>query len=60
MSRLRSGKWRCIQFLDAERGVCGLVATYRCNACRETYCDECWSFHLEMTVVMKAGEDAGA
>ena len=57
MSRLRSNNWRCAQQLNPEGEICGEVATYRCNACRETYCDDCWLDHLEMTVVIK--EDAG-
>ena len=32
---------------------CGELATYRCNACREYFCDDCFTDHLEMTVVME-------
>ncbi len=56
MSKLRSNNWKCQQYLDDERGVCGEIATYRCNACKETYWDECWIDPLEMTVVVSRYE----
>ena len=54
MSKLRGNpqKHTCQQYLDKDRGVCGEPAVYRCNACREYYCLECWIDHLEMSVVM--------
>ncbi len=56
MSKLRSDKWSCQNVLEGSEKhppivVCGDIATYRCNACRQYFCDECWSFHLEMSVV---------
>lgn len=56
MSKLRSSKHLCVDWLGLDengndRGLCGEIATYRCNACKLTFCDECWSDHLEMTVV---------
>lgn len=32
--------------------VCGEPAVVRCNACKWYFCEECWSDHLEMTVVV--------
>jgi hypothetical protein len=57
MSKLRGNpkKHTCQQFLDEERGVCGDPAVYRCNACREYFCLECWIDHLEMSMVMEDG-----
>ena len=63
VSKLRSNKWRCEEQLgyDSEgkdRGICGDVAAYRCNACRKRFCLECWADHLEMSVVMENGASA--
>lgn len=55
MSKLRTDKWKCTQWLGrdngVDRGVCGDTATYRCNACRQEFCEECWLTHLEMSMV---------
>ncbi len=31
--------------------VCKRPAVICCNACKQYFCEECWSDHLEMTVV---------
>lgn len=61
MSKLRSQAWRC-----GDEGYqpfigpleCGDVAAYRCNACRECFCLECFDDHLEMTLVIIDGKIA--
>lgn len=53
MSRLRSKKWKCEQQLASDGSKCGEIATYRCNACKEYFCDECFIDHLHMTVVVR-------
>jgi len=59
MSKLRSEKWRCVQQLNPDGERCGEIATYRCNHCKETYCDECWLSHLEMTVEADSQQGKG-
>ena len=61
MSRLRNNprKHTCQQQLGfgkdhIDLGICGDPAVIRCNACKEYFCEECWEFHLEMTVVVEA------
>ena len=55
MSHLRTIKWKCSEILD--QGACGDVAAVRCNACRKEFCEECWTNHLEMTVVTVAAKE---
>lgn len=59
MSRLRGNPQnrRCQNWLGLlpqygeGGGLCGEAAVIRCNACKEYFCEECWEFHLEMTIV---------
>ncbi len=58
MSRLRTlpSTRKCQEQLGLDgnghdRGVCDEPAVIRCNACKQYFCEECWSDHLEMTVV---------
>ena len=37
--------------------ACGKPAVIRCNACKQYFCEECWSDHLEMTVVMQGATE---
>ena len=60
MSRLRKlpsvhkcQDWLGLDNSGKDRGVCGESAAIRCNACKMYFCKECWSDHLEMTVVVK-------
>lgn len=60
MSRLRNNpkKMLCQDWLGVDKdkndlGLCGELAVIRCNACKQYFCEDCWSFHLEMTVVVK-------
>jgi len=64
VSKLRTDKHKCEEWLGLDsnsidgcyydRGICGEVAVYRCNACRKYFCLECWEFHLHMTVVERS------
>lgn len=61
MSKLRTNKWKCQNWLGLNKdggnlGLCGETATYRCNACRNYFCDECWIDHLEMSAVLVDGK----
>ncbi len=53
MSRLRSNplKKTCQDVILGKE--CGELAVIRCNACKKYFCEECWEFHLHMTVVTK-------
>ena len=59
VSKLRSEKWKCSQWFGrdngVDRGLCGDVAAYRCNACRKEFCLECWIDHLHMSIVCVDG-----
>ncbi len=63
MSRLRKfpTKHKCEQKLlldenGKDRGICNEPAVIRCNACRQYFCEECWTDHWEMTIVSKGGQ----
>jgi hypothetical protein len=55
MSRLRTNPKRhtCQQEYGGygeESGICGELATIRCNHCKKYFCEECWQDHFEMTL----------
>jgi len=39
--------------------ACGEPAVIRCNACKQYFCEECWSDHFEMTVVVQGAGELG-
>ena len=56
MSRLRTNpqNHKCendlSNFEEPNRGLCGEKAVIRCNHCKKYFCEECWDFHLHMTL----------
>ncbi len=55
MSRLRGNpnKQTCQDVVMGK--TCGELAVIRCNSCKKYFCEECWDFHLEMTLVVDGG-----